>query len=287
MLLSFRQRYLLLGHQPVAGHVFFALVFRRMNHVPPAIEPVVVDFIGREFADAVDADSEASRLEEIHHALFVEGKSVDEVHARLTRESLENAGGPTETAELLSIDLRFCCATCDQRLQVDGRSEGALIDCPGCAAPIAVPRLARALQLLSAAAALESERVAFQQMERGLMAVLGPAPESLAIQRRERTTSSVLSVEMRMRCGACRKSAQLDARFHGTSVQCPACAQMMNVPEWCDALRALHGSEFAVRPLRALSPLTAQEREFLSAPRSVPKKWWSGLAAPFRAGHER
>jgi hypothetical protein len=257
-----------------------------MNHVPRAIEPVVVDFIGREFADEVDAGSEPSRLEEIHHALFVEGKSVDEVRAQLTRESLESAGGPRKTAELLSIDLRFGCATCDQRLQVDGRSEGALIDCPGCAAPIVVPRLARALQLLSAAAALESERVAFQQMERGLMAVLGPAQESLAAQRRERTTSAVLSVEMRMRCGACTKTAQLDARFHGTSVPCPACAHVMHVPEWCDALRSLHGSAFAVRSLRALSPLTAQEREFLSAPRALPKKWWSGFAVPFRGGRD-
>ena len=257
-----------------------------MKTVPAEIEPGMAEFIAREFAQDLSSDADARRLKEIYHALFVEGKTIETVRAELCGTGPEQASEWMQPAELLSIDLRFGCANCGQRMQVDGRSEGTMIECPRCAGSMAVPRLARALQLLSAAATVETERALFQQMERGLMAVLGPAPETLATERRERGTTSILSIEMRLRCVSCGKSAQLDARFHGTSVPCPACAEAMDVPAWCASLVALHQTEFAVRPLRALAPLTAQEREFLSAPRSTPKKWWSGLTGPFRGGRD-
>jgi flagellar biosynthesis protein FlhG len=60
-------------------------------HDHPSIEPARVQFIEREFADllraAPDADSAGSLLQQIHHALFLEGRSIAAVRAQLVGQS--------------------------------------------------------------------------------------------------------------------------------------------------------------------------------------------------------
>ena len=43
--------------------------------------------------------------------------------------------------EILSVEMKFLCAQCDAKLEVDVRMENREVACPKCAAAIRVPRL--------------------------------------------------------------------------------------------------------------------------------------------------
>jgi DNA-directed RNA polymerase subunit RPC12/RpoP len=47
---------------------------------------------------------------------------------------------------VLSVDLRFVCADCGRKIQVDVRASGVVLDCPHCDSTIRVPEITYTLQ---------------------------------------------------------------------------------------------------------------------------------------------
>jgi hypothetical protein len=253
-----------------------------MNVVSSRIEPAVVEFIEREFLAVENAPLAAERLAQIHYALFVEGKTIAEVRAEFpSATTSDEAAEPN--VEILSLDVRFRCVNCMQRLQMDIRSGGEMFDCPRCSFSTRTPSLASALDALSSSADDVARRT-FDRMAREFRELKGIADEGCGA-RDDSPSANVLSIETRLCCGSCRQPAQIDARFHGIAVHCPACDLALRVPAWHELLIAACGDKTVAGPVSVFAPLTAQEREFLSAPFSQPRTGWlSGLSAGFLGG---
>src|SRR6476659_6827296 len=102
-----------------------------VNDIPSRIEPAVVEFIEREFL--ADENAPADRLAQIHDALFVEGKTLAEVRAQFPAATTSDGEWDAERAvEILSLDVRFHCLNCMQRMQMDLCFAGEMFDCPRC-----------------------------------------------------------------------------------------------------------------------------------------------------------
>ena len=255
-----------------------------MNDIPSRIEPAVVEFIEREFLADENAPASADRLAQIHHALFVEGKTLAEVRAEFPSATTSYDESDAEpSVEILSVDVRFHCLNCMQRMQMDLCFAGEMFDCPRCSVSTRTPSLEGALDALSSRAD-DAARMTFDEMAREFRELKGIAAEGCG-ERDDSPSANVLSIEVRLCCGSCRQPARIDARFHGVAVHCPACDLALRVPAWHELLIAACADETVARPVTVFAALTAQEREFLSAPFPEPRKGWlSGLSAGFVGG---
>ena len=245
-----------------------------MKELSTAIDPVLIEFIQREFGNPTDGDPNAS-LTKIYDALFVHGRSLAEVRAEFVKrlEAGEGSGSMPESAEVLSIDIRFQCGSCPQRIQLDARSQGATLNCPGCSAAMSAPLLVDALHSLSTAEAINA-RFSFEQMERELAELESRTVPGGSAPPAAGTCGKILSIEFRLRCPSCEATAKVDARFHGMSVHCPVCNVMFRLATWREALLSVFGNDQIETPAAFLSLLTSEEREFLSGTQSPQKKWW-------------
>ncbi len=83
---------------------------------------------------------------------------------------------------VLSEDLRFLCAECSRKIQVDVRVSGIVLDCPHCNATIRVPEINHTLQQIvgdsrtASAPNLTEEEVAFLMTPLSDEARTPPAP---------------------------------------------------------------------------------------------------------------
>ena len=126
-------------------------------------------------------------------------------------------------------DIRFHCVICGNGLEISPELADGLMECAKCGRVVPVPT-----------------PVTRPHGQAGFLPALPP---------------EILAIEIKIRCGACDRKIQLDARWEGRMVTCPVCSKEIRVPEWSRPPRA------AARP--AVLPLSAEEIEFLSAPVAV------------------
>jgi Zn finger protein HypA/HybF involved in hydrogenase expression len=267
-----------------------------MRDAPPGIKPVIIEFIDddtpveslhREGASGIDAAGAESWLAEIHEALFAEQSPSEEARPdeRNALPPLARALARVGSVDVLSIDLRFRCPHCSQRIQVDVRSARELFECPRCAGKLQIPGVTYALKALSANES-ESDRMNCERMSEEFREFDPADVEDFAAAAAE-PVGNILSIEVRLACAQCGQPSQIDARSHGVAADCPGCRTPLRVPDWRDLLIALFARGTDTRDAKMFVPLTAEEREFLSAPFTEARKsWLAGLSRGILGGSE-
>ena len=131
-------------------------------------------------------------------------------------------------------DIFFFCAVCGGRLRASCENAGGLQECPSCQCVVPIPGY--------------------------------PARPGHSAGCAELFSTRILSIEIAFRCDACRIKLQIDARWQGMILACPACHAEMKVPSWSGAPPPMSRRQRPSRPVAHLARLTAQEFEFLSSP---------------------
>ncbi|HEX5175574.1 MAG TPA: hypothetical protein VFV83_01020 [Chthoniobacteraceae bacterium] len=267
-----------------------------MRDAPPGIKPVIIEFIDdetpieslhRDGASGIEAGGAESWLAEIHEALFAEGSPSEDASAeeKNALPPLARALARVGSVDVLSIDLRFRCPHCSQRIQVDVRSARELFECPRCAGKLQIPGVTYALKTLSAEGT-ESERANCDRMSEEFRE-FDPADVENFGARGGEPIGNILSIEVRLSCAQCGQPSQIDARSHGVAADCPGCRTPLRVPDWRDLLIAVFARGTDTRDAKMFVPLTSEEREFLSAPFTEARKGWlSGLSRGILGGSE-
>jgi len=254
-----------------------------MRDVPPGIKPVIIEFIDDDTpieslhasgADEVDVGDADRWLAQIHEALYPGDSVPGESGAELKAGSLPRGEVPAAMGgvDVLSVDLRFRCPHCSQRLQVDVRSAREMFQCPRCASSMRIPSVTRALRALSQNDT-ERQRSNCQRMVDEFRE-FDPADASDSWGSAGEPLGRILSIEVRLCCVVCQQTSQIDARSHGVAADCPGCNTPLRVPDWRDLLTALFARGSSTEDARPFSPLTTEEREFLGAPFAQPRTGW-------------
>jgi Zn finger protein HypA/HybF involved in hydrogenase expression len=256
-----------------------------MRDVPPVIKPVIIEFIDddtpieslpAEGASGVDAAGAETWLAEIHEALFAQERpttSASPVSAGSFPAAKNVMVSRIGSVDVLSVDLRFRCPHCAQRIQVDVRSSREMFQCPRCEGTLQIPGVTHALKALSENATT-AERINCRRMCEEFQQFDPADREGAGAWAHDEPTGNILSIEVRLSCAVCGQASQIDARSHGVAADCPGCQTPLRVPDWRDLLVAVFARGTDTRDPRAFSPLTAEERDFLSAPFTEARKGW-------------
>jgi DNA-directed RNA polymerase subunit RPC12/RpoP len=128
-------------------------------------------------------------------------------------------------------EIHFYCAICGESLSAQAESAGGFSHCPKCHRLIPVP---------------------------GYPARPGEA------EYRPVFSPLILEIALKYFCQSCWTKLWVDVRYQGQTFECPVCRAQTTVPEWNK--KAPLGAEETAGTTAPLVFLTADEREFLSAP---------------------
>ncbi len=131
-------------------------------------------------------------------------------------------------------EIPFFCVICGESLCAKAKSAGGFCDCPRCQHVVPIP---------------------------GYPQRPGQFGYPTAAYM-----PGILAIEVKFLCGHCGSRLRVDARCQGLMRACSVCREQTLVPKWSGAPQPAAAEEVLTFQTEPLGSLTAEEREFLSAP---------------------